>query len=134
MTSDPWHTAIGEQARRIHAETGSVEGTARELVRRGATDDEIRELFYPLLKAQERRLLDLAVQLARSDLWGEPDPLAIGGDTPSQTTAANAERAKVSAALADRARKMRSAGLTADEIAERLDRSPRRVRDYLREG
>ena len=67
MSGDPWTTALGAQAAGILERTGSIEGTAAELARTGATDEEIRELFYPRLTAIERRLLDRAVRQARED-------------------------------------------------------------------
>jgi hypothetical protein len=67
VSGGPWDTALGAQARRILERTGSVGDTVIELARKGASDDEVRELFYPRLTAIERRLLDRTVREARED-------------------------------------------------------------------
>jgi hypothetical protein len=63
--SGPWDTALGVQAKRIESELGSFVKAARRLAALGATDVEIRELYYPRCNAIERRLLDLEIADAR---------------------------------------------------------------------
>ncbi len=77
MTRQP-PTALYIEMRLIHAETGSIEKTAAELIRRGATPDEVRDLLYPGLRAIERRLLDAAI----ADAYGDSGLPAVDAPEP----------------------------------------------------